>query len=72
MPSHALAALTAGGRLVAYSSGSGMIRAYDLLFGIKSAIGFQMARGEFAPEEATEAHAAVESRVNRGKAVLHP
>ncbi|CAM5426747.1 quinone oxidoreductase family protein [Streptomyces chartreusis] len=102
MLSHALAALTAGGRLVAYSSGGGTIRAYDLLVGAKSVIGFQMARiareepelyerwrqelwrlfeegalkpvvhGEFALEEAAEAHAAVESRVNRGKVVLHP
>ncbi|MEV5908384.1 zinc-binding dehydrogenase [Streptomyces chartreusis] len=102
MLSHALAALTAGGRLVAYSSGGGTIRAYDLLVGAKSVIGFQMARiareepelyerwrqelwrlfeegavkpavhGEFSLEEATEAHAAVESRVNRGKVVLHP
>lgn len=102
MLSHTLAALTAGGRLVAYSSGGGAIRAYDLLVGAKSVIGFQMARiareepelyerwrqelwrlseegavkpvvhGEFALEEAAEAHAAVESRVNRGKVVLHP
>lgn len=102
MLSHALAALTAGGRLVAYSSGGGTIRAYDLLVGAKSVIGFQMARiareepelyerwrqelwrlfeegalkpvvhGEFALEEAAEAHAVVESRVNRGKVVLHP
>ncbi|MFE7445400.1 zinc-binding alcohol dehydrogenase family protein [Streptomyces chartreusis] len=102
MLSHALAALTAGARLVAYSSGGGTIRAYDLLVGAKSVIGFQMARiareepelyerwrqelwrlfeegavkpvvhGEFALEEAAEAHAAVESRVNRGKVVLHP
>ncbi|KOU77933.1 NADPH:quinone reductase [Streptomyces sp. MMG1533] len=40
----ALAALTPGGRLVAYSSGGGTIRAYDLLVGAKSVIGFQMAR----------------------------
>ncbi len=44
MLSHSLAALTVGGRLVAYSSDSGMIRAYDLLVGAKSAIGFQTAR----------------------------
>ncbi|MFI6010839.1 zinc-binding alcohol dehydrogenase family protein [Streptomyces sp. NPDC051243] len=98
----ALAALGAGGRLVAYSSGGGTIRAYDLLVGAKSVVGFQMARiareepelyerwrqelwrlfaegavkpavhGEFALEEAAEAHAAVEARGNRGKAVLHP
>ncbi|GHG86864.1 quinone oxidoreductase family protein [Streptomyces lanatus] len=98
----AVVALTAGGRLVAYSSGGGTIRAYDLLVGAKSVIGFQMARiargepelyerwrqelwrlfeegavkpavhGEFTLEEAAEAHAAVESRVNRGKVVLHP
>lgn len=40
----ALAALTAGGRLVAYSSGGGTIQAYDLLTGAKSVVGFQMAR----------------------------
>ncbi|MET7479620.1 zinc-binding dehydrogenase [Streptomyces sp. NPDC005648] len=40
----ALAALAPGGRLVAYSSGGGTIRAYDLLVGAKSVIGFQMAR----------------------------
>ncbi|MET7735232.1 zinc-binding dehydrogenase [Streptomyces sp. NPDC005402] len=40
----ALAALTPGGRLVAYSSGGGTIRAYDLLVGAKSVTGFQMAR----------------------------
>ncbi|WP_405592564.1 zinc-binding alcohol dehydrogenase family protein [Streptomyces sp. NBC_01092] len=98
----ALAALTPGGRLVAYSSGGGTIRAYDLLVGAKAVIGFQMARiargepelyerwrrelwrlfevgavkpvvhGEFALEDASQAHAAIESRVNRGKAVLHP
>jgi NADPH:quinone reductase-like Zn-dependent oxidoreductase len=28
--------------------------------------------GEFGLEEAAEAHAAIESRVNRGKVVLHP
>ncbi|MFI7411881.1 zinc-binding alcohol dehydrogenase family protein [Streptomyces sp. NPDC049627] len=28
--------------------------------------------GEFALEEAAEAHAAIESRINRGKVVLHP
>ncbi|WP_225725146.1 MULTISPECIES: zinc-binding dehydrogenase [unclassified Nocardia] len=39
-----LAALAPGGRLVAYSSGGGVIQAYDLLVGGKSAIGFQMAR----------------------------
>ncbi|MFE0509786.1 zinc-binding alcohol dehydrogenase family protein [Streptomyces sp. NPDC058964] len=39
----ALAALAPGGRLVAYSSGGGTIRAYDLLVGAKSVIGFQMA-----------------------------
>ncbi|MEU5759846.1 zinc-binding dehydrogenase [Nocardia sp. NPDC047648] len=40
----ALAALAPGGRLVAYSSGGGVIQAYDLLVGAKSVIGFQMAR----------------------------
>ncbi|MFI5796747.1 zinc-binding alcohol dehydrogenase family protein [Streptomyces sp. NPDC051677] len=39
----AVAALAPGGRLVAYSSGGGTIRAYDLLVGAKSVIGFQMA-----------------------------
>ncbi|WP_225835598.1 zinc-binding dehydrogenase [Streptomyces sp. NK08204] len=39
----ALAALAPHGRLVAYSSGGGAIRAYDLLVGAKSVIGFQMA-----------------------------
>ncbi|MFI5673946.1 quinone oxidoreductase family protein [Streptomyces cellulosae] len=39
-----VAALAPGGRLVAYSSGGGTIRAYDLLVGAKSVIGFQMAR----------------------------
>lgn len=39
----AVAALAAGGRLVAYSSGGGTVRAYDLLVGAKSVIGFQMA-----------------------------
>ncbi|MFI2203278.1 zinc-binding alcohol dehydrogenase family protein [Streptomyces sp. NPDC020192] len=39
----ALAALAPYGRLVAYSSGGGTIRAYDLLVGAKSVIGFQMA-----------------------------
>ncbi|MFJ9025124.1 zinc-binding alcohol dehydrogenase family protein [Streptomyces sp. NPDC102259] len=38
-----MAALAPGGRLVAYSSGGGTIRAYDLLVGAKSVIGFQMA-----------------------------
>ncbi|MFC7257958.1 quinone oxidoreductase family protein [Streptomyces lutosisoli] len=40
----AVAALTPGGRLVAYSSGGGSVQAYDLLLGAKSVIGFQMAR----------------------------
>ncbi|MFE2422487.1 zinc-binding alcohol dehydrogenase family protein [Streptomyces hokutonensis] len=40
----AVAALVPGGRLVAYSSGGGTIRAYDLVVGAKSVIGFQMAR----------------------------
>ncbi|MFB7598589.1 zinc-binding alcohol dehydrogenase family protein [Streptomyces sp. NPDC056160] len=40
----AVAALAPGGRLVAYSSGGGTIRAYDLLVGARSVIGFQMAR----------------------------
>ncbi|MFD8373453.1 zinc-binding alcohol dehydrogenase family protein [Streptomyces sp. NPDC059688] len=39
----ALAALAPHGRLVAYSSGGGTIRAYDLLVGAKSVVGFQMA-----------------------------
>ncbi|CAM5538613.1 quinone oxidoreductase family protein [Streptomyces aurantiogriseus] len=45
----AVAALAPSGRLVAYSSGGGTIRAYDLLVGAKSVIGFQMgliARGQ--------------------------
>ncbi|MFK0024456.1 zinc-binding alcohol dehydrogenase family protein [Streptomyces sp. NPDC090798] len=41
--SPAVAALAPGGRLVAYSSGGGSVRAYDLLVGAKSVIGFQMA-----------------------------
>lgn len=40
----AVAALAPGGRLVAYSSGGGSVRTYDLLVGAKSVIGFQMAR----------------------------
>ncbi|MEU9467293.1 zinc-binding dehydrogenase [Streptomyces avermitilis] len=40
----AVAALAPGGRLVAYSSGGGIVQAYDLLVGAKSVIGFQMAR----------------------------
>ncbi|MFF9622625.1 zinc-binding alcohol dehydrogenase family protein [Streptomyces griseosporeus] len=40
--SPALAALAPGGRLVAYSSGGGTLRAYDLLVGGKAAIGFQL------------------------------
>ncbi|MCI3271105.1 zinc-binding dehydrogenase [Streptomyces cylindrosporus] len=40
----AIGALAPGGRLVAYSSGGGTIRAYDLLVGGRSVIGFQMAR----------------------------
>ncbi|RJO75888.1 NADP-dependent oxidoreductase [Nocardia panacis] len=40
----ALAAVAPDGRLVAYSSGGGVIQAYDLLVGAKSVIGFQMAR----------------------------
>lgn len=98
----AVAALAPGGRLVAYSSGGGTVRAYDLLVGAKSVIGFQMARvarheperyerwrrelwrlfeeGTLRPavhrafglEDAVEAHAAVESRANRGKVVLVP
>ncbi|MFF3736748.1 zinc-binding alcohol dehydrogenase family protein [Streptomyces sp. NPDC002566] len=39
----AIAALSPGGRLVAYSSGGGSVQAYDLLVGAKSVIGFQMA-----------------------------
>lgn len=98
----ALAALAPGGRLVAYSSGGGTVKAYDLLVGAKSVIGFQMARiarcepelyerwrrelwrlfadkvlrpvvhGEFALEDAAEAHAVIESRANLGKVVLRP
>lgn len=40
----AVAALAPGGRLVAYSSGGGTIRAYDLLVAARSVTGFQMAR----------------------------
>ncbi|MCT9145683.1 zinc-binding dehydrogenase, partial [Streptomyces violarus] len=40
----ALGALAPGGRLVAYGSGGGTVRAYDLLVGAKSVIGFQTAR----------------------------
>lgn len=40
----AVAALAPGGRLVAYGSGGGTVRAYDLLVGAKSVTGFQMAR----------------------------
>ncbi|MEU6086818.1 zinc-binding dehydrogenase [Streptomyces sp. NPDC047085] len=98
----ALAALAPHGRLVAYSSGGGTIRAYDLLVGAKSVIGFQMAliargrpdlyeqwrrdlwrmfadgdlkpavHGEFALEDAAEAHEVIESRANLGKVVLRP
>lgn len=98
----ALAALAPGGRLVAYSSGGGTIRAYDLLVGARTVTGFQIARiardrpelyerwrrelwrmfaegtlrpavhGEFALEEAAEAHAVIEARSNLGKVVLHP
>jgi NADPH:quinone reductase-like Zn-dependent oxidoreductase len=39
----AIAALSPGGRLIAYSSGGGTIQAYDLLVGAKSVSGFQMA-----------------------------
>ncbi|MFB7929871.1 MULTISPECIES: zinc-binding dehydrogenase [Streptomyces] len=39
-----LCSLAPEGRLVAYSSGGGTVRAYDLLVGAKSVIGFQMAR----------------------------
>ncbi|MER5979923.1 zinc-binding dehydrogenase [Streptomyces sp. NPDC001857] len=41
--SPAIAALSPGGRLVAYSSGGGSVQAYDLLVGAKSVVGFQMA-----------------------------
>ncbi|MFJ1608036.1 zinc-binding alcohol dehydrogenase family protein [Streptomyces sp. NPDC088253] len=98
--SPAVAAVAPGGRLVAYSSGGGSVRAYDLLVGAKSVIGFQMAliarneperyerwrgelwrlftegalrpavHGEFALEDAAQAHAAIESRSNLGKVVL--
>ncbi|MER5434430.1 zinc-binding dehydrogenase [Streptomyces sp. NPDC002588] len=40
----AVAALAAGGRLVACSSGGGTVQAYDLLVGAKSVTGFQIAR----------------------------
>ncbi|MFJ8542601.1 zinc-binding alcohol dehydrogenase family protein [Streptomyces sp. NPDC093586] len=40
----AVAALAPGGRLVAYGSGGGTVRAYDLLVGSKTVTGFQMAR----------------------------
>ncbi|MFF9456358.1 quinone oxidoreductase family protein [Streptomyces flaveolus] len=40
----AVAALAPGGRLVAYSSGGGTVRAYDLLVGARTVTGFQMAR----------------------------
>ncbi|HZF88115.1 quinone oxidoreductase family protein [Streptomyces sp.] len=40
----AVTALAPGGRLVAYGSGGGTVRAYDLLVGAKSVTGFQMAR----------------------------
>ncbi|MCQ9134410.1 MULTISPECIES: zinc-binding dehydrogenase [Streptomyces] len=98
----AVAALAPGGRLVAYSSGGGTVRAYDLLVGAKSVIGFQTAlvardqpqlherrrrelwrlfaegalrpsvHGEYALEDAGEAHAVIESRRNLGKVVLVP
>ncbi len=38
----ALAALNPGGRLVVYSSGGGIISAFDLLVDAKSAVGFQL------------------------------
>ncbi|MDO0937946.1 zinc-binding dehydrogenase [Streptomyces sp. DG2A-72] len=40
----ALAALAPGGRLVAFSSGGGSVRAYDLLVGAKIMAGFQLGR----------------------------
>ncbi|MFG3152008.1 zinc-binding alcohol dehydrogenase family protein [Streptomyces sp. NPDC048219] len=40
----AVAALAPGGRLVAYSSGGGTVRAYDLLVGARTVTGFQIAR----------------------------
>jgi NADPH:quinone reductase-like Zn-dependent oxidoreductase len=40
----AVAALAPGGRLVAYSSGGGTVRAYDLLVGARTVTGFQVAR----------------------------
>ncbi|WP_077800521.1 zinc-binding dehydrogenase [Streptomyces sp. JHA26] len=40
----AVAALAPGGRLVAYGSGGGHVRAYDLLVGSKTVTGFQVAR----------------------------
>ncbi|MEU6105728.1 quinone oxidoreductase family protein [Streptomyces flaveolus] len=40
----AVAALAPGGRLVAYSSGGGTVRAYDLLVGARTVTGFQLAR----------------------------
>ncbi|WP_435226956.1 quinone oxidoreductase family protein [Streptomyces sp. Tue6028] len=45
----AIGALAPGGRLVAYSSGGGTVRAHDLLVGARSVTGFQMAR--FARED---------------------
>ncbi|MEU0853246.1 zinc-binding dehydrogenase [Streptomyces flaveolus] len=40
----AVAALAPGGRLVAFSSGGGSVRAYDLLVGARTVTGFQLAR----------------------------
>ncbi|CAM5393458.1 Zinc-binding dehydrogenase OS=Streptomyces tendae OX=1932 GN=GUR47_24720 PE=4 SV=1 [Streptomyces tendae] len=40
----AVGALAPGGRLVAYSSGGGTVRAYDLLVGARTVTGFQLAR----------------------------
>jgi len=40
----AVGALATGGRLVAYSSGGGTVRAHDLLAGARTVTGFQMAR----------------------------
>ncbi|MFI7869936.1 zinc-binding alcohol dehydrogenase family protein [Streptomyces salinarius] len=40
----AVGALAPGGRLVAYGSGGGTVRAYDLLVGARTVTGFQIAR----------------------------
>jgi NADPH:quinone reductase-like Zn-dependent oxidoreductase len=50
----AVAALDAGGRLIAYSSGGGTIDAHDLLVGSKTVTGFQMARIAFGQPDLYE------------------